>query len=46
MLAGPVPVPVLRGADAPGVWTDSLPYDKITSRKIAAEIAELLNRPT
>lgn len=34
-------VPVLRKADTHLTWTDTLPYDKITGRKSAEEIAQM-----
>jgi hypothetical protein len=38
-------VPVLRKADSRMSWTDTVPYDKITGRKTAAEIVEMEAAP-
>jgi hypothetical protein len=44
IIAGPSRT-VLRAGESGYPWTDTVPYDKVTARKAAAEIDELLTGP-
>jgi hypothetical protein len=45
IIAGPG-LTVLRAGESGYSWTDTVPYDKVTARKSAAEIAEINSTPT